>query len=159
MIDGLGRTPGLDDLNDVTNKIFHALHSLYAEAMARHFILIDVPPLGRSPAGKRPPFHITFLSLNNISGTFSSRDISPRYLEWNDLLVSKARTLADEYSLATVFVYSMHELLGDILDDPEEYGFTQGDATKPGWGIWADVLHLTAAVHSIIADGIVSALS
>lgn len=140
--------------------MLHALHYLYTDAAARHFLLIDVPPLGRSPAGKCSPFLISSSIFGQYaSGAFSSKDISPRYLEWNDLLISKASTFADEYSLATVFVYSMHKLLGDILHDPEEYGFTEGDATKPGWGIWADVLHLTSAVHSIIADGIMSALS
>lgn len=45
-----GRTPS-DDLEPVTEVVFDVLHHLYTKFNARNFVLIDVPPIDRSPGG------------------------------------------------------------------------------------------------------------
>ena len=40
-----------DDLEPIVEGIGDALHDLYAKAGARNFVLVDVPPINRSPQG------------------------------------------------------------------------------------------------------------
>ena len=49
-INDCGRTPS-DDLEPVTEVIFDVLHDLYTKFGAKNFVLIDVPPVDRSPGG------------------------------------------------------------------------------------------------------------
>lgn len=44
-------TSECDELDSVVEMIFDALHDLYVKVGARNFILIDVPPIDRSPEG------------------------------------------------------------------------------------------------------------
>ena len=57
-----------------------------------------------------------------------------------------------EYKAVTVFVFSSYAVYSDILDDPEEYEFTEEDVTEEGGAIWVDGIHSTGAVHEIMAD-------
>ena len=40
-----------DDLGPIVEQIFEAMHDLYIKWKARAFLLIDVPPMHRSPGG------------------------------------------------------------------------------------------------------------
>lgn len=50
-INDCGGIPG-EDLSSLVEAVFNAIHKLYIRATARNFILVDVPPTNRSPAGK-----------------------------------------------------------------------------------------------------------
>jgi hypothetical protein len=43
-----------DDLETGIENISFALHNLYTKIGARKFIIIDTPPIDRSPQGRRP---------------------------------------------------------------------------------------------------------
>ena len=49
-INDCGRTSS-DDLEPIVEAIFDVLHDLYTKSFARNFVLIDVPPIDRSPGG------------------------------------------------------------------------------------------------------------
>jgi len=49
-INDCGRTPS-DELEPIVEVIFDTRHDLYAKFGARNFVLIDVPPIDRSPGG------------------------------------------------------------------------------------------------------------
>jgi len=40
-----------DELEPIVEQIFEAMHDLYIKWKARSFLLIDVPPMHRSPGG------------------------------------------------------------------------------------------------------------
>jgi hypothetical protein len=40
-----------DELEPIVEKLFDAMHDLYVKWKARSFLLIDVPPMERSPGG------------------------------------------------------------------------------------------------------------
>ncbi|EEB90652.1 hypothetical protein MPER_11112, partial [Moniliophthora perniciosa FA553] len=42
-----------DELEPIIETLFDAVHVLFTKAGARNFLFIDVPPLDRTPAGKR----------------------------------------------------------------------------------------------------------
>lgn len=44
-------TTECDGLESIVETLFDALHNLYVKAGARNFVLIDVPPIDRSPQG------------------------------------------------------------------------------------------------------------
>ena len=50
-INDCGRTSS-DELEPIVEAIFDTLHDLYVKVGARNFVLIDVPPINRSPGGK-----------------------------------------------------------------------------------------------------------
>ena len=51
-INDVGSMPDEDDLEDmIENTVMDAMHTLYVKAHARNFLLIDLPPMGRSPGG------------------------------------------------------------------------------------------------------------
>ena len=49
-INDCGRMPS-DDLEPIVEAVFDVLHNLYTKFFARNFVLIDVPPIDRSPGG------------------------------------------------------------------------------------------------------------
>lgn len=53
-INDCGTADLTDDLEAVVGAVFDAVHNLYIKAKARHFVLIDVPPIDRSPQGMLP---------------------------------------------------------------------------------------------------------
>ncbi|KAH0836857.1 hypothetical protein J3R83DRAFT_8645 [Lanmaoa asiatica] len=73
-INDCGGIPG-EDLSSLVEVLFDAIHKLCIDATARNFVLVDVPPTDRSPAGKSAGI---------------STDIASRIKEWNDSLVAHA---------------------------------------------------------------------
>ena len=41
----------IDDLETIVEAILNVAHDLYVKATARNFVLIDLPPINRSPQG------------------------------------------------------------------------------------------------------------
>lgn len=159
-INDCGRTLS-DDLEPIAEAIFDVLHDLYTKFFARNFVLIDVPPIDRSPGGMvnsnvSAPVRAAYMALAVESD--SADDIKERVHAWNELLRSQANDFAKENNMATVFIFSSHHLLTEVLDDPLDFDFTEDDPETEGAGIWADDLHLTSAVHSIFAERLLDSL-
>ncbi|KAF9442649.1 carbohydrate esterase family 16 protein [Macrolepiota fuliginosa MF-IS2] len=137
----------------ISGQLLDGLHKLYTQARARNFILIDVPPTDRSPA----------------ASSFFQEIIKGRVEEWNQKLrahiidfcaplVNSADQEADTTPSITMLLFSFHKLLTSILDEPEKYDFLKKDIKKQNGGIWSDQLHLTPAVHRIVAHRLAEAL-
>lgn len=84
---------------------------------------------------------------------------------WNDLLRAQAASFTSESTngAASLLLFSMHQLLTDVLDDPFSFELIEedvdvDDAGAEGGPIWCDDLHLTAEVHDIIAQRLLSPL-
>jgi hypothetical protein len=73
---------------------------------------------------------------------------------WNSLLSSYIRTFTAETSQATMLLFSAHAVLTGVLDDFVEFDFSESDVEEAGGGIWLDEIHLTSAVHSIVAESL-----
>ncbi|KAH7922567.1 hypothetical protein BV22DRAFT_1094380 [Leucogyrophana mollusca] len=130
------------DLEEIVDKLFDdGLDEMYIGSGARNFLLIDVPPIDRSP-----------------SALESGGDVVDRYLTWNRLLKSRIEAFASDNKNASVILFSVHSVITAILDDPTKYGFQEEDVTDEGGGIWLDELHFTSDVHSIIAQQLERAL-
>jgi len=57
-----------------------------------------------------------------------------------------------------MLIFSSNKVLSEVLDNPGAQGFSENAKDVVGRGIWRDSLHLTPAVHKIIASRISSAL-
>ncbi|KAF9519030.1 carbohydrate esterase family 16 protein [Hydnum rufescens UP504] len=132
-----------DELEDILDYLSDIVHTLYVKAGARNFLLVDVPPLDRSPGA---------LEMTRPS------DLKETCDTWNSLLSSYIRTFAAETSQATILLFSAHAVLTGVLDDFVEFDFSESDVEEAGGGIWLDEIHLTSAVHSILAESLERAL-
>jgi len=142
-INDCGRTDA-DDLGAIVELIFDAMHDLYVKWKVRSFMLMDVPPMQRSPGGM----------LMNID--------AERYDTWNEQLLEQAETFANSASKTSVFVVSAHYIISDILDHPEQFGFSNSsrdegleepfdDDDGEARDIWGDDIHLSSAAHRVFA--------
>lgn len=116
---------------ELVDTLFELQDSLYA-AGARNFLLIDLPPLERSPAGAR------------------LRGVAPHQV-WNASLVKATARFAKSHESATVLMFSAWDTFRSVLDRPSAFGFKQKDISKAGGGIWHDRLHPTSKMHDVIA--------
>ncbi|KAH9930923.1 uncharacterized protein B0H18DRAFT_991881 [Fomitopsis serialis] len=122
---------------------------MYAEN-ARNFLILDVPAVNRSPVSKLLADY-----ANQLDGYIS---------EWNELLHDSARefTETESYSDASLFLFSSHKMLSDLLDDAEEFGFIEGEEAKPDGKIWircADGVAFSKTVHRLLAEKMALAIS
>ncbi|KAJ7263655.1 hypothetical protein B0H12DRAFT_1012187 [Mycena haematopus] len=125
---------------DTLELLFSLEEKLYA-AGARIFLFIDVPPVGRTPAG-----------------TNASSDISATYLNWNSDLRKSVQTFASAHSDARVLTFSALDTFNRILDNPKEYGIPKEDVSRAGGAVWRDKLHPTSKIHEIFAQEVVAFL-
>ena len=88
----------------------------------------------------------------------STKDIEERVETWNAFLRSQAEEFAEDYVKATVFVFSSHQILTEVLDEPLDFGFAEDDPGIGGAGIWIDDLHLTPTVHAVLAERLLGSL-
>ncbi|KAF8584450.1 carbohydrate esterase family 16 protein, partial [Ramaria rubella] len=132
-----------DELESIIETIFDALHDLYVKAGGRNFVLIDIPPIDRSP---------------QAVDSGSSEEIQGRVKTWNELLQAHITEFGLSSKEATVLLFSSHQLLVDVLEDPLEYDFSEDDPTTEGGGIWVDDLHLTSEVHDIFGERLLTSL-
>ncbi|KAH7910328.1 hypothetical protein BJ138DRAFT_1153206 [Hygrophoropsis aurantiaca] len=129
------------DVEEIVGILFDdGLDELYTWSKARNFLLIDVPPVGRSPSASE------------------SISIPERCSNWNRLLKERAKSYVRENEHTSISVFSVHHVISDILDNPAEFGFEDVDVAMEGGGIWLDSLHFTSGVHSIIARRLKKAL-
>ncbi|CCL98375.1 uncharacterized protein FIBRA_00370 [Fibroporia radiculosa] len=141
-INDCGRSSS-DELQPIVESMFDAVHKLYVKAGARNFLFIDIPPIDRSPGA---------------IDTACCDDMQECVDTWNAVLRDQADEFASGSALATVLVFSSHKVLTDVLDNPLEYEFTDDDVNGEG-EIWQDELHLASAVHAILAERLLAALT
>lgn len=72
--------------------------------------------------------------------------------------MDQAEAFANGCDKATVFVFSSHQVLNEVLDEPVDFDFSEEDPETEGAGIWADDLHVTPAVHAILAERLLDTL-
>lgn len=74
---------------------------------------------------------------------------------WNQELRTQAQGFGREASQANVTFFSSNRILSKVLDQPEEYDFSETDVTDENGAIWVDELHLSEDVHRILAEEVV----
>ncbi|KAJ7769960.1 SGNH hydrolase-type esterase domain-containing protein [Mycena metata] len=125
---------------DTLELLFTLEEKLYL-AGARIFLFIDVPPIGRSPAGVN-----------------ASSDISVTYTNWNSGLRRSVQKFATAHPDARILTFSAFDTFTRVLDNPKAHRFPAKDANRAGGAIWRDHLHPTSAVHKIFAQDLVAFL-
>ncbi|KAG0695381.1 hypothetical protein DFH29DRAFT_1030830 [Suillus ampliporus] len=137
-------TTEAEDLEPIIDVIFGAVHQLDISARARNFVIVDVPPLDRSPGGS----------------SFAA-ELKDRVETWNDLLHKETAGFASACMQASrsVFLFCSSAVLTDVLDDPLQYKFAEKDVIEEGGSIWKDGLHVTSGVQKVIAEQFVNAMS
>ncbi|KAK7058052.1 glycosyltransferase family 32 protein [Favolaschia claudopus] len=125
---------------DTLALLFVLQEKLYA-AGARLFLFIDVPPIGRTPAGAK-----------------ASSDISTTYLNWNSSLRDSVQKFSSAHPDARVLTFSAFDAFNRILDNLGEHGIPEEDASRSGGTVWRDHLHPTSKIHQIFARDLVEFL-
>lgn len=122
------------DIDASLSRLAAAQRRLY-DLGARNMLLIDVPPIHRSPA----------------IAERDSEEASKTYIRWNQNLKELSERLAVDCPDATILLFSSFEVFTDILDNPDAHGFPPNHVRKQSGAIWYDHLHPTTKVHDIVA--------
>jgi len=124
----------------VVKRLLGAIDLLY-EIGARNFLLIDVPPIDKSPA----------LPDSILEGR---PELAETYRKWNSLLHEQTKTFHanPEHSDCTILMYSSYNIFTRVNEEPEKFGFPPGDVKRKGGSMWMDHLHPTSKMHKVIAD-------
>ncbi|KAL1667263.1 hypothetical protein GGF50DRAFT_112469 [Schizophyllum commune] len=131
-----------EDVEAPIDKVLAAVRKLHEEHGARHFVLMDVPPLERAPeALKRTPEN--------------KAQVIAAMAAWNRVLPVKVAEFQRAAPGVTLSIFSVRDVFTAVLDDPKKYGFTKRDLTEVGGGIWADEVHATPAVQEIVAKWLI----
>ncbi|KAF8212645.1 hypothetical protein K438DRAFT_1544884, partial [Mycena galopus ATCC 62051] len=124
-----------------TLKLLFSLEEKLYSAGARVFLFIDVPPIGRSPAGMN-----------------ASSDISATYLNWNSELRKSVEAFAAAHSDARVLTFSAFDIFNHILDNAKKYNIPKKDLSRASGAVWRDHLHPTSRIHEIFTQHLVAFL-
>ncbi|KIM31316.1 carbohydrate esterase family 16 protein, partial [Serendipita vermifera MAFF 305830] len=131
---------GINDLAETSNPVqsIQLLFQLMGElhnAGARNFLLLDCPPIHRTPN----------------SGDPESGPNSDRFEDWNGLFPVTTPNGVGVGGDTSVFVFSSWSTFMSILDYPEAYGFDEDEVDEAQGPVWMDDLHPTSKVHGILA--------
>lgn len=122
------REPSALGLQEVVKTLFQSVDYLY-EKGARNFVVLDVPPLDRSPYAR--------------GGDDEPLGFDPRMAQcvsiWNAFLDFEARAFTRSHPDASLFVVSTHALFDRLLDDPEVGEDDGDDKTEGVWMCKKDV--------------------
>ncbi|KZT74143.1 carbohydrate esterase family 16 protein [Daedalea quercina L-15889] len=100
-----------EELRGLVGMLLDDVKHLY-EKGARNFLVIDVPATDRAPV----------LFPQDSPGQLE------RYIQfWNELLREGASRFAEDFTDASIFVFSSNKMMCDLLDDAEEFGFKEGE--------------------------------
>ena len=152
----------VDDLEAIVETVFESVHDLYVKANARNFVLVDVPPIDRSPQGVPGVATSHYIRSSHITSAAvdsgSSDEIAKRVTTWNDLLKTQATDFGNSYEEATIILFSSHQVLTEVLEDPTEFDLSEDDPDTEGGSFWEDDLHLTSDIHDILAERLLSSV-
>lgn len=136
------------------------------EAGARNFLLIDVPPIQRTPVGTAiisfiAPYIYRRLRFSpGLSRAVDATDIeSLIYEAWNIQLQEKLEEFYAAHSDISMLLFSSWDTFTRVLDNPVPHGFSSDDVSKSGGGIWVDYLHPTSQMHDWIAGDLAGFLN
>ena len=101
---------------------------------------------------------IVFRSNFEATNAGMSEEIDERVKTWNELLRGQIAEFSTSSQEATTFLFSSHQVLSDVMDNPDKYDLAEDDPETGGGEIWEDDLHLTVEVHEILADCLLRAL-
>ncbi|KZS92119.1 hypothetical protein SISNIDRAFT_550594 [Sistotremastrum niveocremeum HHB9708] len=124
------------DHEEPIKRITSLMEDLY-NAGGRNFLLIDIPPMNRTPAAT---------ARRSSSGTIYQKFNAASRTAGNDFVVNHQRS--------TVLPFSAFDLFNQVLDDPEGFGFEKTDVGRAGGGIWVDRIHPTTGMHKVVADAL-----
>lgn len=78
---------------------------------------------------------------------------------WNELLQAQVTEFGSSSKEATVFLFSSHQVLTEVLEDPSEFDFSEVDLDAEGGDIWEeDDLHLTQNLHNLLAERLLASV-
>jgi phospholipase/lecithinase/hemolysin len=158
---------GINDINDLVklqgkNAAFAPMYETLQRAQFalvervyklgyRNFLFLNLPPLDRGPS---PSVNATLVST------------------YNSILAAHASEFQDCHRDANVLQFDVNEVLNEVFDDAQEYGFTNTTSWCPGYNqpdiltdpekygcgkgldtyLWYNSGHLTSRVHSVFAE-------
>ncbi|KAI0058484.1 hypothetical protein BV25DRAFT_1810800 [Artomyces pyxidatus] len=121
------------EITPIIASLFATQEQLYL-AGARNFLLVDVPPIHRSPVGPT-----------------DGSDYSVRFRMWNEELSAAIGVFTASHADCTVMLFSAWDLFNRVLDDPVAFGFKAEDVRVMGGSIWFNHIHPTSGMHGVIA--------
>ncbi|KZT35686.1 hypothetical protein SISSUDRAFT_1121437 [Sistotremastrum suecicum HHB10207 ss-3] len=124
------------DHEEPIKRITSLMEDLY-NAGGRNFLLIDIPPMNRTPAAT---------ARRSSSGTIYQKFNAALRTAGNDFVVNHQRS--------TVLLFSSFDLFNQVLDEPEGFDFEKTDVARAGGGIWVDRIHPTTGMHKVVADAL-----
>ena len=77
---------------------------------------------------------------------------------WNEQLQELADEFRDEHEGSSTFVYDTTPIFNEVLDNPQEHGFTNEKSFGESKDIWCDRAHVGGAMHKILAQDIAAFL-
>ncbi|KAI0199771.1 hypothetical protein F4808DRAFT_471232 [Astrocystis sublimbata] len=158
-----------DALNDEIFDVFSGLVDKMYDAGGRNYVLINVPPLERTPV---------VIGQGDSAVALIKADVAV----WNQKVVDLANSLKAKAD-TNVWIYDSNESFGEVIDDPKLHAETAGlqnttdycvayqdgtpaqDTFDPSCGIpvneyfWLNDLHPTSAIHEVVAKGVADLLS
>ncbi|KAI5897434.1 uncharacterized protein SCHCODRAFT_02488547 [Schizophyllum commune H4-8] len=150
-----------EDVEAPIDKVLAAVRKLHEEYGAKHFVLMDVPPLERAPEGMQlKPSFSAFPELDVLPPALkrtpeNKTQVIAAMAAWNRILPVKVAEFQRAAPGVTLSIFSVRDVFTAVLDDPKKYGFTKNDLTEVGGGIWADEVHATPAVQEIVAKWLI----
>jgi len=133
---GINDCAGMINHASEIQKLFELQDVLY-ETGARNFMLIDVPPIFQCPC---------------VPAQYQSDPkIIKTYSEWNETLHKGAEEFHKKHPDITLLMYSSWDIFDKVYQDPVKYGFRVRDLKTSRGGIWADFIHPTSKMHSVVA--------
>ncbi|KAH9842384.1 uncharacterized protein C8Q71DRAFT_201096 [Rhodofomes roseus] len=138
--------PDPNTIAEELSPLFAYAHNMYAKANARSFIFVDVPPGDRAPSIVEQ----------------GDSDFARQFIRcWNDRLLVAAREFTNGHSDASLFVLSSHEILSELLDNPNKFGFDKKDAAEANKRIWMSEADFSISdeVHRLLGERMGHALS
>jgi phospholipase/lecithinase/hemolysin len=86
--------------------------------------------------------------------------LQSRIIEWNTRLEEFAAAFRARHCSVSVSIYDTSALMNKVLDDPEKYGFKDSlSSCHSEECIWYDGIHITFAMHKILAHDIANFLT
>ncbi|KLO08948.1 hypothetical protein SCHPADRAFT_908199 [Schizopora paradoxa] len=137
---GINDCAGPTPYEPIVKDLMGVVDLLY-EMGAINFLLIDVPPIDKSPAipdsilEERP-------------------ELADDYKNWNALLHKHTKEFHTAHPKSTILMYSSYDLFTRVNQEPVKYGFAAKDVKRRRGPMWMDHLHPTSKMHKVIADDI-----
>ncbi|KAJ3562508.1 hypothetical protein NPX13_g8544 [Xylaria arbuscula] len=163
---------GADSTDVLDAQIFDVMSDLMDQiynAGGRNYVLINVPPLDRTP-------------LIVPQGDWAVETSAANVASWNQLVLDFAATLKAKND-TNVWVYDSNTAFGEVIDDPTSHAETAGlknttdyctayengtsdeDTYVASCGVpvneyfWLNNLHPTSAIHAVVAKGVADLLT